>query len=81
MSVLITADSTCDLPKMIATEREITIIPLSILLGTNSYKDGVEITRNDIYRHVKETGELPLPRRNTMKYSKRLAMRGTALCT
>ncbi len=59
MSVLITADSTCDLPKMIATEREITIIPLSILLGTNSYKDGVEITRNDIYRHVKETGELP----------------------
>lgn len=59
MSVLITADSTCDLPKSIISEREITIIPLSILLGEKSFKDGIEVTREDVYEHVKKTGELP----------------------
>ena len=59
MSVIITADSTCDLPKSIIEERNITITPLSILLGSESYLDGVEITRDDIYKHVSETGEMP----------------------
>ena len=59
MSVIITADSTCDLPKSLAAERDITIIPLSILLGDKSFKDGIEISRSDIYSHVKKTGELP----------------------
>lgn len=59
MSVIITADSTCDLPKNITENRNIIITPLSVLLGSDSYLDGVEVTRDDIYEHVSKTGELP----------------------
>lgn len=59
MSVIITADSTCDLPKDIIESRNIKITPLSILLGSESYLDGEEITRDDIYTHVSKTGEMP----------------------
>lgn len=59
MSVIITADSTCDLPKDIIESRKIKITPLSILLGTDSFLDGEEITRDDIYAHVSKTGEMP----------------------
>ena len=59
MSVIITADSTCDLPKDIIESRNIKITPLSILLGSESYLDGEEITRDDIYAHVSKTDEMP----------------------
>lgn len=59
MSVIITADSTCDLPADLAKSRRVKIVPLSVLLGTQSYLDGVEVTRDDIYEHVAKNGELP----------------------
>lgn len=59
MEIMITADSTCDLPKSIIEKQNITIFPLSILLGEKSYLDGIEIHTQDIYDHVKKTGELP----------------------
>lgn len=58
-NVAITADSTCDLPDFLVKENEITIIPLSILLGTDEYLDGVDVKPKDIYSHVEKTGELP----------------------
>ena len=57
--IIITADSTCDLPDYLIKENGIKIIPLSILLGDKSYRDGVDIKPADIYRYVGETGELP----------------------
>ena len=59
MDVVITADSTCDLPEHLVRENGIIIFPLSILLGENSYLDGIEIHPKDIYDHVEKTGELP----------------------
>lgn len=59
MEVVITADSTCDLPEYIVQEKDIVIIPLSILLGEKSYLDGVEAHPQDIYDYVKKTGVLP----------------------
>ncbi len=59
MDVVITADSTCDLPEALIQENDIVIFPLSILLGENSYLDGIEIHPKDIYEHVEKTGELP----------------------
>ena len=59
MSVIITADSTCDLPRSVIESRKIKITPLSILLGSESFLDGEEITRDDIYAHVSKTGEMP----------------------
>lgn len=58
-NIIITADSTCDLPDYLIKENGIKIIPLSILLGDKSYRDGVDIKPSDIYRYVGETGELP----------------------
>ena len=57
--ILITADSTCDLPREIVEERGIEIIPLSILLGDNEYLDGVDITPADIFSFVEQGGTLP----------------------
>lgn len=59
MEVVITADSTCDLPSNIIEDKDITIIPLSILLGEQSYLDGVEVHPVGIYDYVKKTGVLP----------------------
>lgn len=57
--VVITADSTCDLPIEIIEKYNIVITPLTILLGDKSYRDGVDIFPEDIYAYVKKTGELP----------------------
>lgn len=53
--VMITADSTCDLPNYLIEKNNITILPLSILLGDKSYSDGVDIFPRDIYAYVNKT--------------------------
>ncbi len=59
MEVVITADSTCDLPEHLIQENDIVIFPLSILLGEDSFLDGLEIHPADIYEYVEKTGVLP----------------------
>lgn len=58
-NVFITADSPCDLPKDITEKREITIVPLSVLLGEVSYRDGIDIKPQAIYDNVSKTKVLP----------------------
>lgn len=57
--IAITTDSTCDLPQNLIEENEITVIPLTILLGDSVYRDGVDIKPDDIYAYVDKTGVLP----------------------
>lgn len=57
--VIITADSTCDLPQNLIEKNNIIIIPLSVLLGEESYYDGVNIFPQDLYDYVDRTGVLP----------------------
>lgn len=57
--VMITADSTCDLPDYLIEKYNIQIIPLSILLGDGEYADGVDIKPKDIYEYADKYGELP----------------------
>ncbi len=56
--VRITTDSTCDLG-VNATERDIRIMPLTVILGADSFRDGVDITPQDIFDYVAKTGTLP----------------------
>ncbi|MBQ8980205.1 MAG: DegV family protein [Eubacterium sp.] len=58
-NILITADSTCDLPSDIVKSRDIEIVPLSILLGEDEHLDGVDVTPDDIYNFVSEQKILP----------------------
>lgn len=57
--VMITADSTCDLPLDLIKKHRIELAPLSVLLDDKSYLDGVEITPDDIYAFYHRTGRLP----------------------
>ena len=57
--VVITADSTCDLPPHIIEKNNIIITPLSVLLGDKSYLDGIDVFPDDIYKYVEKTGILP----------------------
>lgn len=59
MSIKITSDSTCDLTRELLERHAVEVIPLSIIQGGVAKKDGVEITPDDIYRHVASGGDLP----------------------
>ncbi len=59
MKVKITSDSTCDLSSELLEKYDIGMISLGVSLGERSGKDGVDITPQDIYRYVDETGTLP----------------------
>ena len=49
-TVKIISDSTCDLSKELVEKYDITILPLHILLGEDEYRDGVDITPEEIFR-------------------------------
>ncbi|NMC52998.1 MAG: DegV family protein [Chloroflexi bacterium] len=50
MTIKIVADSCCDIPSEIAAQLGITIVPLFINIGQQSFKDGVTISREEFYR-------------------------------
>lgn len=59
MSIQITSDSTCDLSPALLQSYGVRIIPLSVIQGGTSYKDGVDIQPADIFAHVEQGGDLP----------------------
>ncbi|MBP5177213.1 MAG: DegV family protein [Clostridia bacterium] len=59
MNIKITSDSTCDLSKEILDDHSISVVPLNVILGVDSYSDGVDITPYDIFDYVERTGRLP----------------------
>jgi len=57
--VIITADSTCDLPRELIERHGIRIIPLTVLLGDVSYFDDANFSADKIYDYYKQSGNLP----------------------
>ncbi|MBQ3547925.1 MAG: DegV family protein [Clostridia bacterium] len=57
--IIITCDSTADLPLELRQKYNINVIPLGVTLGETTYLDGVNITPDEIYAHHDKTGELP----------------------
>lgn len=57
--VKIMADSTSDLSKELIERYQITILPLHIVLGDKEYRDGTEITPEEIYRWSDAKKETP----------------------
>ncbi len=57
--IIISSDSTCDLSAELKERYDVKIIPLGITLGDKVYRDGLEITPDEIYAHHAKTGELP----------------------
>lgn len=52
-------DSCVDINKNQIEESNISVFPLSVILGDKEYLDGVNITPNDIFDYVDKTGLLP----------------------
>ena len=59
MSVKIIADSTCDLSKDLLKKYDISVLPLHIVLGDKEYKDGLEISPDEIYEWSNTNKEAP----------------------
>ncbi len=57
--IKIVADSTCDLSKELADKYGISIIPLHIVLEDKEYKDGVDITPDEIYEWSDKNNTTP----------------------
>lgn len=58
-SIILTADSTCDLTEDLKKQCKVEYTPLHIVLGEKSYEDGVNITPPEIYKNFEATGRLP----------------------
>lgn len=57
--LIISSDSTCDLGQELIDRYQIKIIPMGVSLGDKLYRDGFDITPDDIYAHHAKTGQLP----------------------
>ena len=57
--VMVSCDSACDISPSLREEYGIEVTPMYIHEGENTFRDGVDITPEDIYRIYDETGMLP----------------------
>lgn len=58
-NIKITCDSTCDLPQELYAKYDVEVIALSVTLGDELYRDGVNITAPELFDFVAKTGTLP----------------------
>jgi len=59
MTVKIVTDSTSDLTTQIASELAITMVPLYVHFGTETYRDGVDLATDEFYRKLEQSTALP----------------------
>lgn len=59
MTVHVVTDSTSDIPQAIANEHNITVIPLTITIGSESYRDGVDLDADAFYARLPDEKQLP----------------------
>jgi DegV family protein with EDD domain len=59
MSIAIVTDSTSDIPKDIAEQHGITVVPLNVRFGMEEFKDGIDIDNDEFYRRLQAESELP----------------------
>jgi len=59
MTVAIVTDSTATLSPELVQQHDIHIIPLKVIFGQESYRDGIDIAPEEFYRRVEQNKELP----------------------
>ena len=58
-NIKITCDSTCDLPQELYAKYDVEVVSLSVALGEELHRDGVDISAPELFAYVKESGTLP----------------------
>ncbi len=59
MAVKVVTDSTCELPKSLAEQWGITVIPCNVHFGDEVYKDGVDMGPDEFYSRLVSSPRLP----------------------
>jgi DegV family protein with EDD domain len=59
MAVKVVTDSTSDLPKDLAEELGVTVVPLTVYFGEEAYKDGVEMSSSDFFKRLTSGNVIP----------------------
>ncbi len=59
MKIAISIDSACDIPQELKKKYHLFTMPYYVILGDRECVDGVDVTTNDLFKYVKETGALP----------------------
>lgn len=52
MAVRIVTDSASDIPPKVARELDITVVPVYIYFGKHAYKDGFDLSQDELYRRL-----------------------------
>ncbi|MGD9315676.1 MAG: DegV family protein [Anaerolineae bacterium] len=60
MSIRIVTDSNCDLPQAIVDEFDLTVVPMYINVGAESYLDGVTMSRQEFYEGLPHFDSHPM---------------------
>ena len=59
MKIKLICDSLCDIPMDLAQKYEIEIVPLTIIIEENEFKDGIDITNEEFYDTMKKINTVP----------------------
>jgi DegV family protein with EDD domain len=57
--IRIVTDSTCDIPAELLAQHRVTVVPVNIQFGQETYQEGVTLSRDDFYRKVDELNTIP----------------------
>lgn len=57
--IILSAESTCDLSAELIAQYKVNVYPFHVILGDDTFNDGVDLTPDDIYRVYREKGILP----------------------
>lgn len=57
--VKVVTDSVSDLPPEVTRDLEITVIPLNVQFGTDTFRDGIDLDRSEFYRKLQASSVLP----------------------
>ena len=59
MTVRIVTDSTSDIPREVAQNLGISIVPLTVSFGGKAYRDGIDLSNKEFYSKLVQSKELP----------------------
>jgi DegV family protein with EDD domain len=57
--VAVVTDSTADIPPEVVQELGITVVPLQVIFGEESFRDRIDLTSEEFFQRLKATKELP----------------------
>lgn len=59
MNIQLLCDSLCDIPDEIASKPYLEVVPLTVIFDNEEFREGIDISKEEFYKRVKSTGEIP----------------------